>query len=82
MKFGDIVINEWAGGRNPHKVLIVVHHGSKTVRCLSLTGEEVLFSNDKTLKLTKISSVDFSEWEAIASNQSLDSDAKSSRPTN
>jgi hypothetical protein len=77
MKFGDIVINEWAGDQNPQKILMVVHHG-KTVKCLSLTGKEVLFSNDKDLRLTKISSIDFSGWKEIVSNQPLDSDTKSS----
>lgn len=68
MKFGDIVVNGWAGNKNPQKVLMVVHHG-RNVKCLSTKGSEVIFRNDKNLRLTKIGSLDFSEWLAMARSQ-------------
>lgn len=68
MRFGDLVRNEWAGNRNPTKILMVVHHG-KTVKCLSKDGKECNFSNDKNLRLTKIGRVDFGKWFEFAALQ-------------
>lgn len=62
MKFGDIVVNEWAGDRNPQKVLMVVHHG-KYVKCLSIKGATVTFKNDKDLRLTKVGEIDLAAWK-------------------
>lgn len=67
MKFGDIVVNDWAGDSNPQKVLMVLKH-SKDVICLSLNGEKVVFNNDKDLRLRKVAEIDFSEWTKIAHN--------------
>ncbi len=67
MKFGDIVINEWASDDNPQKVLMVISH-RKMVECLSVTGVSVAFHNDKHLRLTRVGSVDFSTWRTFASN--------------
>lgn len=65
MEFGDIVINKNAGDKNPSKVLMVVHWGEK-IKCLSLNGKEVIFRNDKDLKLKFVSKIDFSKWIKIA----------------
>ena len=75
MRFGDIVINEWAGDQNPQKALMIIHHGRK-VKCVSLTGQEVIFDNDKNLRLKKISSINFSVWREIASNQVMHTDGE------
>ena len=64
MKFGDLVVNDWAGRNNPNKVLMIVHH-SKMVNCLSLTGKKVQFWNDQHLRLTKVGEVDFTEWKKL-----------------
>lgn len=59
MKFGDIAINEWASDDNPQKTVMIIHCG-KMVKCVSLQGEEVLFSNENMLR--KIGEIDFSKW--------------------
>jgi hypothetical protein len=69
-KFGDIVINEWAGNINPHKVLLFVKAYGKRVKCLSLDGEDVWFYQDKDLRLTvvipAVESHWKSEWQRVA----------------
>ena len=65
MRFGDLVVNEWAGDKNPRKVLMVVHHG-KNVKCLTKDGAECNFNNDKDLRLTKIGRVDFGKWFEVS----------------
>ncbi len=68
MKFGDIVINEWAGDRNPEKVLLIINHG-KMVTCLSRKGKKVCFYNDKHLRLTKVGELEFSSWNKFIAEQ-------------
>ena len=62
IKFGDIVKNEWASNINPHRILMFVRSTKRSICCLSIKGEEVIFYNDKELKLTKIGSLDLSKW--------------------
>ena len=72
MKFGDIVINEWASDRNPHKVLMFVRKTKRYIHCLAIKGEEVKFCNDSGLKLSKTASLNLLEWECeIASRLKL-----------
>jgi len=66
MKFGDIVVNEWAGEINPSKVLMVLRVGVLFVDCLTLTGRRAQFHNSKDLRLTKVGEVDFSSWRELA----------------
>ncbi len=66
MKFGDIVINEWAGEGNPQKVLLIVHYG-KAVTCLSRKGARLTFRNDKDLRLTKIGELKLTDWDNFIS---------------
>lgn len=61
MKFGDLVINENAGDKNPTKTLMYVR-GGKMVTCLDKNGKEVKFYNDIDLQLTKFDRVDFDRW--------------------
>jgi hypothetical protein len=62
MKFGDIVVNDWAGPRNPSKVMMLVHQG-KTTTCLDIKGRKHTFDRDN--KLRKIGAVDLSEWAKL-----------------
>jgi len=64
MKFGDLVVNEWAGDINPNRVLMIVNHG-KMVKCLNKKGNIVNFHNDKDLRLTKVGKMDFNKWFSI-----------------
>ena len=47
MKLGDIVINPWAGNKNPHKVLMFLRQTKRKIYCLALDGEVIEFNNDK-----------------------------------
>lgn len=75
MKFGDIVVNEWAGDGNPQKVLLVVNHG-KMVTCLSRKGAKVVFRNDKDFRLTKIGELDFCQWDKFIKFQGTQDKSK------
>tara|TARA_B100000767_G_C19573807_1_gene454364 strand:+ start:44 stop:274 length:231 start_codon:yes stop_codon:yes gene_type:complete len=61
MRFGDLVINENAGDKNPTKTLMYIR-GGKMITCLDKSGREVKFNNDSKLKLTKFGRVDFDRW--------------------
>lgn len=63
IKFGDLVKNEWASDINPHQILMFVRSTKRSIHCLSIKGEEIIFYNDKEVKLTKIRSLDLSKWE-------------------
>ena len=63
IKFGDLVRNECAGDINPHRVLMFVRSTKQNIYCLSIKGDEVVFYNDKEVKLTKIDSLDLSGWQ-------------------
>lgn len=62
LKFGDLVRNEWAGDKNPQRILMFRTQTRNKVKCLSLCGQSVDFYNDAQLRLTKIGSLDLSEW--------------------
>ena len=66
MKFGDIVINDWAGDRNPHKVLMVVKVTNRRVRCLATDGDAAEFTNDEDLRLRHVATLDMTEWNGLA----------------
>ena len=64
LKFGDIVVNGWAGKSNPGKVLIFVKISGKDAVCMTRCGKEVRLSNDKESRITKVDALDFSKWQA------------------
>ena len=66
MKFGTLVNNEWAGAKNPHKILLYVGETSSYVTCLSYSGEIKKFYNDKKLRLTKVGEIDLTAWKDLA----------------
>jgi hypothetical protein len=66
MKFGDIVINEWAGNKNLNKTLMFVKKNRKRIKCLSLGGDIVEFYNDKNLKLTVSAQLDLKNWTLLS----------------
>lgn len=72
MKLGDIVRNEWAGQRNPQKVLMFIRRTGRTIYCLALDGREVQFYNDKVLRLTKIGTLDLDTWRQLAAQEVKD----------
>ena len=76
MKFGTIVINDWAGSINPNKILLYVRKTKKYIFCLNLKGEEVLCYNDKKLRLREVGNIDFTEWGALASKSLLGEELK------
>ena len=59
MKYGDLVINHWAGNLNPNKILMVLSVG-KQIRLISNKGRICSQANDKDLQLEVIGKVDFS----------------------
>jgi len=61
MRFGDLVINESAGDKNPAKTLMYIR-GGKMITCLDKSGREVNFDNNSKLKLTKFGRVNFDKW--------------------
>ena len=64
MKFGDIVINDWAGEKNPKKVLMFLSKNNKIIQCISRTGKIVWFTDDKDLRLRKsVDSINFANWD-------------------
>ena len=64
LKFGDLVVNNWASTDNPGRVLMVWQSGPKYVRCIPRDGgTELRFRIDKDLRLTKVGAVDFGEWD-------------------
>lgn len=65
MKFGDIVVNEWAGDSNPEKALMFIRKTSAFCHCLSLEGNEVMFRNDDNLRLTVVGSLDLRAWKTF-----------------
>ncbi len=68
MKFGDIVVNDWASNANPQKVLMVVSWGGKgdLIHCLAINGNPCTFRNDAELQLKKVGEIDFSGWKALS----------------
>lgn len=75
MKFGDLVINEWASNANPHKVLMFVRKTQRLIYCVAIDGEEVMFHNDKELKLTQVGNLDLTHWQSRIVRQSMQSEA-------
>ena len=74
MKFGDIVVNEWAGSMNPNKVLVYIRIVGRLVHCLAIGGETVYFNNDQHLSLHKVGELDYSGWmKALEQEQLKDS---------
>jgi len=71
MRFGDIVVNEHAGSKNPGKVLLYIKRSKKFIDCLDLKGRKVQFYNDKHLELTVVGSVNFEEWKSFAEAELL-----------
>jgi hypothetical protein len=65
MKFGDIVVNEWAGDRNPHKVLMFVRKTKRVVYCLTRDGSAVEFCNDSQLRLSKVGCANMDVWDQM-----------------
>lgn len=74
MKFGDLVINEWAGNRNPHKVMMFVRKTQWHVYCLAKDGQSIEFHNDNDLRLTKAGTLDLTGWEKKTVKQSMSAD--------
>lgn len=68
LKFGDIVVNEWAGDANPQKALMVRKITRKRVYCIALDGERVEFYNGDGLRLNKVGKLDMTTWQAFAAN--------------
>ncbi len=66
LAFGDVVVNEWAGNRNPQKVLMVRKMTQRHAHCVALDGSTVTFHNDKDLRLTRIGTLNLSRWRAKA----------------
>lgn len=66
LQLGDIVVNEWAGNTNPHKVLMFVRETRRTVCCLALDAKAVEFNNDDVLRLRKIGRLDIYAWRQWA----------------
>lgn len=64
-KLGDIVINHWAGDKNPLKVMMFVRNRGRNLVFISLEGEEVLMDKDND-RLERIGSVDLAEWRSAA----------------
>lgn len=56
-KFGDKILNHYAGENNPHRIGIVYLCTSSLVKCTNMYGGYWEFSNDKDLKLEKIGSI-------------------------
>lgn len=53
LNFGDVIINHWAGERNPHRKGIVLWV-TKHVRCCSPDGKMWDLCNDKHTEITVI----------------------------
>lgn len=71
MKFGDLVINEWAGDANPHKILMFVRKTPRRIYCVARDGDSVEFFNDKNLKLTQVGNLDLSHWDSRITRLSM-----------
>jgi hypothetical protein len=65
-KFGDIVVNPWAGSRNPQKVLMVVRVTGRIINCLSLEGETCEYRKSDDLGFVKVGSIDMRDWQHMA----------------
>lgn len=65
LKFGDIVVNEWAGQHNPHRVLMVRMVTSGRVYCIAPDGSDTWFNRDTRLRLLRIGRVGFGTWKAL-----------------
>lgn len=57
LKFGDIVINHWAGEKNPHRKGIVVRIDPKSIYCTDGNGDFWNVVNDKGSKTEKIGTI-------------------------
>ena len=62
LKFGDVVINEYASDDNPLKTLLVVRVGTKFIKCLSTKGIDINIPYNNDTRLTKIGEVDLSDF--------------------
>lgn len=56
LKFGDVIINHWAGPNNPNRKLIVVSIG-KHINCLTRTGGNAQLINDRHTEIQVIGNV-------------------------
>ena len=65
MKFGDIVVNDWAGDSNPQKVCVFLGATKKYHNCLTLRGEAIQYYR-RDHKLRKVGELDLSGWKAAA----------------
>lgn len=67
-KFGDIVLNEWAGEKNPHRIGVVVYC-NRIVKCTDTKGSFWEFDNGKNLRLTKLGEINLSSFQTIKEAQ-------------
>jgi len=57
LKFGDIVVNHWAGDKNPHKQGVFIRRKKETIELTDMKGSFWESYNDKGAKLEKIGSI-------------------------
>jgi hypothetical protein len=53
LRFGDIIVNHWAGPKNPHRISIVLSIG-KYIRCTDGNGDFWNHCNDHQTRITVI----------------------------
>jgi len=57
LKFGDIIVNHWAGNGNPHKQGVFVRNKKQTIELTDMKGNFWESYNDKEAKLEKIGNI-------------------------
>lgn len=71
LKFGDVIINHWAGERNPNRKLIVISIG-KHINCMNKKGENRQLINDKHTEIKVIGNIiDLKKFDELTLDYSI-----------
>lgn len=57
LKFGDIVVNHWAGENNPNRTGVFVRRKKETIEVTNMKGKFWYPVNDRRAKLEKVGSI-------------------------